>query len=190
MIYEANVWLVAGPQPGGARQGNPDTQESVTESRLVNCCYKSRVQEKEKWKWCKPRSRSGDFQWSEKEGTFFLKGMWGGGAWVGKRKGILNGILFPELYQLANNSYKRNKDREKEFHALKSPQSAANAPGFSYQPFIPTAPSPSLAITSVQVHPGGYCHADETRFSHCPGRHSHQGLALLLIQAGLNCPGE
>lgn len=121
---------------------------------------------------------------------FFLKGMWGGVGWVGKRKGILNGILFPELYQLANISYKRNKDTEKEFHALKSPQSAANAPGCSYKPFIPTAPSPSWAITSVQVHPGVYCHADEAGFSHCLGRHSHRGLALGLIQAGLNCPGE
>lgn len=130
------------------------------------------------------------FPAKQKRRDFFFKGMWGGVGWVGKRKGILNGILFPEFYQLANISYKRNKDKEKEFHALKSPQSAANAPGCSYKPFIPTASSPSLAITSVQVHPGGYCHADETRFSHCPGRHSHQGLALGLIQAGLNCPGE
>lgn len=121
---------------------------------------------------------------------FFFKGMWGGVGWVGKRKGTLNGILFPELYQLANISYERNKDLEKEFHALKLPQSAANAPGCSYKPFISPAPFPSLAITSVQVHPGGHCHADETGFSHCPGRHSHQGLALGLIQAGLNCPGE
>lgn len=38
---------------------------------------------------------------------------------VGGRKGILNGILFSELYQLANISYKRKKERGKEFCALK-----------------------------------------------------------------------
>lgn len=57
-------------------------------------------------------------RFSVKQGRrdFFFK--WGGGG-VGERKGILNGILFSELYQLANISYKRKKERGKEFHAPK-----------------------------------------------------------------------
>lgn len=51
---------------------------------------------------------------AKQAGRDFLKmGVWGGGGGGGERKGILNGILFSELYQLANISYKRKKERKR-----------------------------------------------------------------------------
>ena len=50
---------------------------------------------------------------ARKQGLFKNGSVWGGGGVggaVGGRKAILNGILFSELYQLANVSYKRKKE--------------------------------------------------------------------------------
>lgn len=44
------------------------------------------------------------------------RGRGGGGRAVGGRKAILNGILFSELYQLANVSYKRKKEGRNFMH--------------------------------------------------------------------------
>lgn len=55
---------------------------------------------------------------ARKQGLFKNGSVWGGGGGgaVGGRKAILNGILFSELYQLANVSYKRKKEGRNFMH--------------------------------------------------------------------------
>lgn len=90
----------------------PETGEST-----CRCLFYSRAvckfHAKENWKKkkktpCKLQNKSSLLV----KGGEFKRGR----AWEGGRKEILNGILFSELYQLANISYKRKKEGRNSMH--------------------------------------------------------------------------
>lgn len=90
------------------RQENPPVAVFFIHVLFVSSMLKRIGKKKKKKTPCKLQNKSSLLV----KGGEFKRGR----AWEGGRKEILNGILFSELYQLANISYKRKKEGRNSMH--------------------------------------------------------------------------
>lgn len=116
-----------------------------------------------------------------RQGCLFLSAAW---EKLGEGRELMACCLL-KFSQLANNSCPK-RDPE-----IPCPEVTASALQMLQPPARNIFISLILSITSCQVHPGGYCHANEaaqeTQFSCSFERHSHHAPVLQFIQAQLNC---